>query len=322
MNCLCCGKPLEAASESGWHNACIRSFFGTQTLPNINVDDEALRRLADEASGKGLTVPGVQKKLSLHLVSDRKNPKLTIVDYPTGFILKPQVDAFAALPESEHLVMSMADASGITTVPHALIRINTGLAYITKRVDRNIKETESGFEIEMRAMEDFCQLEERLTEDKYRSSYERCAKVIRHYSSRVGIDMTEFFMRIVFSFLVGNSDMHLKNFSLIETQEGSRRYILAPAYDLLPVNANMPEDKEETALSLNGKKSRLKREDFLCLADACNIPRTVADKVMNKLLSYKPKWISMCEASLLPSELRNRLCELIEERTARLEGGL
>ncbi len=225
MNCLCCGKPLRAREEGNWHKSCIKRFFGTTKLPEIEMDESTLQTLAEETTNKGFTVPGVQKKLSLHLVSDSRKPRLTLVNYPTGYILKPQVTEFEALPESEQLVMTMADAAGIATVPHALISGSAGLAYITKRVDRRL----CGEKVEMLAMEDFCQLDLRLTEDKYRGSYVRCAKIITRYSSRVGIDMAEFYLRLVFSFLVGNSDMHLKNFSLIETAEGAGEYVLSPA---------------------------------------------------------------------------------------------
>ena len=194
----------------------------------------------------------------MHLVSDSRKPRLTLVNYPTGYILKPQVAEFEALPESEQLIMTMADMAGISTVPHALIKGNAGLAYITKRVDRNL----TSDKVEMLAMEDFCQLDLRLTEDKYRGSYERCAKIIKQYSSRVGIDMAEFYIRLVFCFIVGNSDMHLKNFSLIETAEGSGEYVLSPAYDLLPVNANMPADKEEL-LSAIGIVGNLMEQNWM-----------------------------------------------------------
>ena len=138
MNCLCCGKPLHSGDESGWHKACIKKFFGTNRLPEIEIDDKTLELLAIETTSNGFTVPGVQKKLSLHLLSDSSNPRLTLVNYPTGYILKPQVAEYEALPESEQLVMSMADAAGISTVPHGLIRSGDGLAYITKRVDRKL----------------------------------------------------------------------------------------------------------------------------------------------------------------------------------------
>ncbi len=314
MNCLCCGKPLRTPNETSWHKACIKRFFGTTKLPEIEIDDKTLNLLATETTNKGFTVPGVQKKLSLHLVSDSNKPRLTLVNYPTGYILKPQVAEFEALPESEQLIMTMADMAGISTVPHALIKGNKGLAYITKRVDRNL----TGDKVEMLAMEDFCQLDLRLTEDKYRGSYERCAKIIQRYSSRVGIDMAEFYIRLVFCFIVGNSDMHLKNFSLIETAEGSGEYVLSPAYDLLPVNANMPADKEQFALAMNGKKMNIRKGDFLKFADTCGITRQTAEKLIENLVKLTPKWLKMCEKSLLTDELKERLTKIITERTGCL----
>ena len=314
MNCLCCGKPLCTPDETGWHKACIKRFFGTTKLPEIEIDDKTLNLLATETTNKGFTVPGVQKKLSLHLVSDSRKPRLTLVNYPTGYILKPQVAEFEALPESEQLIMTMADMAGISTVPHALIKGNAGLAYITKRVDRNL----TGDKVEMLAMEDFCQLDLRLTEDKYRGSYERCAKIIKQYSSRVGIDMAEFYIRLVFCFIVGNSDMHLKNFSLIEIAEGSGEYVLSPAYDLLPVNANMPADKEQFALAMNGKKMNIRKGDFLKFADTCGISRPTAEKLIDNLVKLTPKWLKMCEKSLLTDELKERLTKIITERTGCL----
>lgn len=310
MNCLCCGKPLRISDETGWHKTCIKRFFGTTKLPEIEIDDKTLNLLAIETINQGFTVPGVQKKLSLHLVSDNSKPRLTLVNFPTGYIFKPQVAEFEALPESEQLIMSMADTAGISTVPHALIKGNTGFAYITKRVDRNLSDNK----IEMLAMEDFCQLDLRLTEDKYRGSYERCAKIIKRYSSRVGVDMAEFFIRLVFCFIVGNSDMHLKNFSLLETAEGSGEYVLSPAYDLLPVNANIPADKEQFALAMNGKKTNIRKGDFLKFADTCDIARSTAEKIIASLVKRTPQWMEMCDQSLLPDELKERVSKIIAER--------
>ncbi len=311
MTCLCCGKPLRTAEDSGWHKNCIKKFFGTGILPTIEIDNETLVMLASETINKGFTVPGVQKKLSLHLVNENNTPRLTLVNYPTGYILKPQVTEYEALPESEHLIMSMADLAGITTVPHALIKGNNGLAYITRRIDRIIEKDKIG----LLAMEDFCQLDLRLTEDKYRGSYERCAKIISQYSSRIGIDMTEFFIRLVFSFLIGNSDMHLKNFSLIETAVNTQTYILSPAYDLLPVNAIMPTDKEQFALPLNGKKCNIRKKDFLLFAEHCHITKNTAEKLIKRLTDMSPVFLNMCEESFLPPSLKERFCHILEERS-------
>lgn len=316
MNCLCCGKPLRSENaRSGWHKNCIRKFFGTTELPEIAIDENTLELLAAESTSKGYTVPGVQKKLSLHLFSKGSHPKLTLVNYPTGYILKPQVAEFEALPEAEQLVMTMADVIGISTVPHALITGNGRLAYITKRVDRVFQKNA----VQMLAMEDFCQLDLRLTQDKYRGSYERCAKIIDRYSSRSGLDMTELFLRLLFSFVVGNSDMHLKNFSLIETAEGSGQYLLSPAYDLLPVNVIMPEDKEQFALAMNGKKTNIRRKDFLIFAEECGITHSSAEKMIERTVSQKEKFITMCSHSLMPEHLKESFVTLMEERIAVFE---
>lgn len=312
MNCLCCGKKLQTVEdeERGWHKSCIRRFFGSDTIPELDLNEEKLKELANETVSRGYTVPGVQRKMSLQLFSDKKKTRLTLVNYPTGYILKPQVPEFKALPEAEQLVMCMADASGIVTVPHALLQLQDGFAYITKRVDRLFgKES-----VRMLAMEDFCQLDRRLTEDKYRGSYERCEKIIERYSARVGLDRTEMFLRIVFSFLIGNSDMHLKNFSLLETQEGSGEYVLSPAYDLLPVNLIIPEDEEELALTLNGKKMNLRKKDFYVFAEKCGISRNSAEKMIGKLVSMKETYQKMSRESLLPEEMKERFEKLIVER--------
>lgn len=314
MNCLCCGKPLKADNPSGWHRKCIKDFFGTGVLPKIDISDKTLELIVSENVSKGLTVPGVQKKLSLHLFSKSKKPRLTIIDYPTGYILKPQVNDFRCLPEAEQLVMCMADECGISTVPHALISDRGSYAYITKRVDRVI----DGDYISRLAMEDFCQLDLRLTQDKYKGSYERCAKIVERYSSRTMLDMAELFMRLVFSFIIGNSDMHLKNFSLVEKSDGSNEYVLSPAYDLLPVNIIMPEDMEEFALTLNGKKNNIRRQDFLAFADSCGISRNAAEKMICEMKSNKQRLIDMCRDSLLPEDMKESFAALIEVRSSVL----
>lgn len=314
MKCLCCGKDIDKNGENGWHKSCIKRFFGVAGLPEIEIDDVTLKKLADETVNSGFTVPGVQKKLSLHLVSEKKSPKLTLVNFPTGYILKPQVTQYENLPEAEHLVMSMADITGISTVSHALIGNNGTYAYITKRADR-IMYTDR---VAMLAMEDFCQLDLRLTQDKYKGSYERCAKVIERYSSRVGFDMTELFMRLVFSFVTGNSDMHLKNFSLIETSENSGEYVLSPAYDLLPVNVILPADIEQTALTLNGKKRNIRKKDFYAFAYKCGISKNSAEKMIKKVVSLNEKYKSMCLDSLLPDDMKESFSCLIDERCAIL----
>ena len=315
MNCLCCGKPIKDNNESsGWHKTCIKKFFTTAVIPEIEITDSVLEELAKESTNKGYTIPGVQKKLSLHL-SKEVYPRLTVVNYPTGYILKPQVKEFRALPEAEHLVMSMADKAKIRTVPHALVKSKDSYAYITKRIDRVFSKDSN---VKMFAMEDFCQLDLRLTQDKYKGSYERCGNIIKKYSFRSGLDMTELFYRLVFSFIVGNSDMHLKNFSLIESESGSGEYHLSPAYDLLPVTVIMPEDKEEFALPINGKKRNIHRKDFLIFAVDCGIAKLAAEKMIGQLVSMKPVFVDMCCNSLMPQDMKEAFIELVDKRVSAL----
>lgn len=315
MNCLCCGKPIKDNNESsGWHKTCIKKFFTTTVIPEIEITDSVLEELAKESTNKGYTIPGVQKKLSLHL-SKEVYPRLTVVNYPTGYILKPQVKEFRALPEAEHIVMSMADKAKIRTVPHALVKSKDSYAYITKRIDRVFSKDSN---VKLIAMEDFCQLDLRLTQDKYKGSCERCGNIIKKYSSRSGLDMTELFYRLVFSFIVGNSDMHLKNFSLIESESGSGEYHLSPAYDLLPVNVIMPEDKEEFALPINGKKRNIHRKDFLIFAAGCGIAKLAAEKMIEQLISMVPIFIEMCCNSLMPQDMKEAFIELVDKRVSVL----
>lgn len=320
MNCLCCGRPLldSAGKEelsSRWHASCVKKFFHTNKLPDIDISEESVQRIAAESTRKGYTVPGVQKKLSLHLESG-KEPRLTIVNYPLGFILKPQTTEYQALPEAEYLVMQMAAATGIKTVPFALLRMaedQDRFAYITKRIDRILPNNKTG-QTQMLAMEDFCQLDGRLTQDKYRGSYERCAKIITKYSMNSGLDLSELFLRIVFSYAIGNSDMHLKNFSLIETTSSSQSYVLSAAYDMLPTNVVMPEDTEQLALTLNGKKTHLHRSDFLTFADTSAIPAKSAEKMLSKIASMRPTYLAMCRSSYLPESMKKSMENLIIQR--------
>lgn len=320
MKCLCCGKEFTQKAcieevESGWHKKCVKAFFSSSMLPLLDISEETLKRLADESTNKGFTVPGVQKKLSLHL-TEGTSPRLTLVNYPTGYILKPQTEKYETLPEAEYLVMQMAKLVGIKTVPFALIKMNGQgeLAYITKRIDR----VNADGKMQMLAMEDFCQLEERLTEDKYKGSYERCAKVINKYSSMAKFDLTELYLRMVFSFVIGNSDMHFKNFSMIEKAEGSGEYVLSAAYDLLPVNAIMPEDKEEFALTMCKKKRKINRKDFLSFAEEIGIEKISAEKMLAKVIKEKENFLAMCDESYLSETMKTKLKGLILIRIKNL----
>ena len=312
--CLCCNKeminPSEYESRFFWHEKCIKSFFGTKYIPELDCSDEELERLVNLTVNKGLTVPGVQKKLSLHLDSKDRTARLTIVDYPAGYVLKPQSTDFSYLPESEFLSMKMAEAARIRTVPNAMILTNGRYSYITRRIDRERKQ--------LLAMEDFCQLSGRLTEDKYRGSYENCGRIIKKYSRNTGLDLTELYYRLLFCFLTGNSDMHLKNFSLIEDKPGSRIFGLSPAYDLLPVNIIVPSDNEQMALTLNGKKKNIRKKDLLYLAQNFGLEEKVAINLMRQLLKYIKSFVIIIDCSYISEKMKEELKNLISTRAEEL----
>lgn len=319
MKCLCCGKAisdhaLTVEKEWCWHKKCVKSFFQTDELPLLDITKEQLEKLANKTVNEGFTVPGVQKKLSLHLSSDT-NARLTIVDYPTGFILKPQTEEYAHMPEYEDLAMRLAELIGIQTVPHALIKMKGEYGYITKRIDRDITQDQ----IKLYAMEDFCQLSNRLTQDKYKGSYENCGRIIKKYSITPGLDLSELFLRVAGSFVMGNSDMHLKNFSLRETEPGSRRFQLSKAYDMLPVNVIMPEDQEQLALTINGKKRNIHKKEFKVLADMCGVPENAAEHMIKKLCALKEKMLQLVDQSYLSELEKGKVRTLIMERIEILE---
>lgn len=262
--CLCCYQPLNEG-EHEYHARCAKRFFGqapAPTLPYIRKDIDKLAQVVVESR---TTVTGIQAKLSMDLEHDAqgRTQRLTIVGVMGRYILKPQTDQFERLPEMEDLTMHLAEIARIPTVPHALIRFKDGeLNYITRRIDR----TDDGRKL---PMEDMCQLAGRLTEQKYQGSYEMIAKLIERYSSVPKLDIVNYWEQVLFSWIVGNADMHLKNFSLISDKPG--RYVLTPTYDQVSTAIVMPEDTEELALPLNGFQKKLMAMDFVQAMEATGL---------------------------------------------------
>lgn len=310
MRCLYCYRDLKDGQKD-YHPACSRKLFGSSKPPQLPYVREDIGELAKQVVRSQTTLTGVQAKLSLDVNRGGKNEpdRFTIVGLWGRYILKPQTDRYRCLPEIEDLTMHLAEAARIAVVPHGLIRFADGeLCYITRRIDR----TPEGGKI---AMEDMCQLSERLTEYKYKGSYEQIAKTIRRYSSVPQLDVVNFWEVVVFSWLTGNADMHLKNFSLYKSPMG---YCLTPAYDLLSTAIVMPEDKEELALTLNGKKARIRRSDFEKSIIASGVNEKVLDNIAKKFRKALMKWIELIEASFLPDDFKRQYKRLILKRMLML----
>lgn len=309
--CLFCYQPLQDGQKD-FHPTCAKKIFGNTTVPSLPYSRADINELARVVIQSQTTVTGVQAKLSLDINKGGKNEpdRLTLVGLWGRYILKPKSDMYPWLPEDEDLTMHLATIARIDVVPHSLIRFDDGeLAYITKRVDRGDDGTKY-------LMEDACQLSERLTSDKYKSSHENIAKLLKRYSSTPQLDLVNYWEIVVFSWLTGNSDMHLKNFSLLSKSKGS--YRLAPAYDLLNVHLIF-DDPEELALTLTGKKRRLKRENFVEAMQASGLEKKVIDNIFMKFIKILPKWIDFIDISFLPDELKEQYKQEITTNVERLK---
>lgn len=308
--CLFCYQPL-SEDEQDFHAACSKKIFGQSVPPTLPYTGEDLTPQAKLVIQSHKAVTGVQAKLSLHITGSPgagTAKRFTIAGLWGGFILKPPSTAYPQLPEVEDLTMHLAASAKISTAPHSLIRLASGsLAYITKRIDR----TKKG----KLAMEDMCQLTERLTEDKYQGSYEQIAKAIGKYSATPGLDLVNFYELVLFSFLTGNADMHLKNFSLLERP--GLGMILSPAYDLLNTSLVNPTDDEEMALTLNGKKRSIVKQDFIAAMTIANLAPKQQENILNKLLNASPQWEEKIDISFLSDAFKPKYKEILRERRKR-----
>ena len=309
--CLYCYKELKEG-QTDYHPSCAKKLYGVKTAPVLPYNRSQIGELAKRVVRAQTTLTGVQAKLSLDVNHGQKNEpdRFTIVGLWGRFILKPQTDTYRSLPELEDLTMHMAEAAKIAVVPHGLIRFDDGeLCYITRRIDRQPDGSKT-------AMEDMCQLTERQTEHKYRSSYERIAKAIVQYSSMPKMDVTNFFEVVLFSWITGNNDMHLKNFSLFEPHDGNIR--LTPAYDMLNAVILNPKDDEELALTLNGKKKKLKRSDFITSGLTMGVEQKTIERLIGKYVKLLPDMKKLIGNSFLNDELKDKYTELITERIDRI----
>ncbi|MDR2944641.1 MAG: HipA domain-containing protein [Methanosarcinales archaeon] len=309
--CLYCYKPLNESETADFHPACSKKIFGTEKTPLLPYTKKQIYDLASDVIRSQTAITGAQPKLSLDLEKgDKDFPKrFTIIGLWGRYILKPQTEMYQNLPEFEDLTMHLAELSGIKVVPHSLIRFeDKSLCYITKRIDRN----ENGNKIHM---EDMCQLTERLTEDKYKGSYEQIAKQIQQHSKMPGLDLIAFAEQLVFCFLTGNSDMHLKNFSLIKHNAG---YQLSAAYDMLPTNLILSEDTEETALLLNGTKKKINKEDFEKAFQTMKIDSKSVENIFEKFKKTVPDWFGFIDQSFLPEDMKKNYKTLVQKRAEKL----
>jgi serine/threonine-protein kinase HipA len=302
--CLCCQKPL--VEEDRYHSKCLKELFGRPRVPVIPFG------LADMPgqvikTGARMSVSGVQMKLSV-----RVNPeswRLETVAEGGTHILKPEPPQYPELQQNENLCMNMATAAGLPVPPHGLFALADGnFCYLIRRFDR----LPGGRKLPKETMFQIFG-----SEDKYRGSLEQVGKTIRAYVANVGLDAIDFLERVLFCFLTGNGDMHLKNWALLTPREG--RVSLAPCYDFVSSKCYLP-DEADSALTLNGKHDKLSREDFAALAAFLKIDAKPTANVFRKFSEAKSTLLQMCAASELSISMQEKLTNVIESRHKRLFG--
>lgn len=299
---------MDENTAGDFHEHCSLDFFGTIQQPLFEHSLQQMAELAKDVVERSVAVPGVQPKLSLSLVNDTIQNgnigRLTVVGTLGGnYIFKPPSDHFPEMPENEHATMRIAEVFGINVVKSSLIRLQSGeLSYITKRIDRK----DSGEKIHML---DMFQITEAF--DKYKSSMEKIGKALNEYSDNTLLDKVYFLELAIFSFLTGNNDMHLKNFSMINTAD---KWILAPAYDLLNVAIVNPDDTEELALTLEGKKKKIKWENFERLGKMLELNDKQIAGIRKRFLKKKNIAIQWIDNSFLSEEYKEKYKILLGER--------
>jgi serine/threonine-protein kinase HipA len=303
--CLYCYQDLDTGD---YHPKCIKSFYGSTQAPALPYKLEEMEQLAKEAVALSITVPGVQPKLSMGWLKNNlengHHGRLTIMDALEGlYILKPQNSSYQQMPENEHLSMKLAQIFKIDVVPSNMIRLVSGeLCYITKRIDR--KNGNSKIH-----MIDFLQILG--LEDKYLGSMEMLGKTIGELSVNTLLDKLRFFELTLFNYMIGNNDMHLKNFSMWLTDMG---WVLSPAYDLINVKLILPEDIDDTALLLGGKKKNFNKVYFNQFGITLKLNDKQINSVYKKLKSWLPKANKLIEASFLNEQNKLHYKEIINQR--------
>jgi serine/threonine-protein kinase HipA len=303
--CLCCEEPLEG--DGRYHDKCLERLFGRRRVPSIPFRLEDVPAQVVNTGGR-MSISGVQMKLSV-----RVNPTdWEIETVATGgtHILKPEPNQFPEFPANENLCMNIADDLKLLVPPHGLFPMADGkLCYIIKRFDR----LDDGTRLQNETMYQILE-----SAEKYDASLERVGKAVRAHVDNIGLDLIDFFERVVLCFLIGNGDMHLKNWAILTLESGAR--VLAPCYDFVSSRLYIPKE-DESALTINGKKNRLQRRDFETLAATLGVDGKAAQNSMRRIMGMGSRMRGRFSRSRLSPDLQRRLTAIVEERFSRLDAG-
>lgn len=298
--CLIC--LADGANDTGYHPRCAKSLFGSTRAPELDLEDSMVQAAGLAMAGR-TSLSGVQKKISVKLSTDHRT--FLVATEGGRYVLKPQTMTFPSLPEIEHTTMRIAEAVGIETAKNGLLRLKDGnLAYVTKRFDRR----DDGSKVRQ---EDFCQLGLKRPSEKYDGSAELCVRIVKHFTSEPGIELVSLFRQLLFSWWIGNGDLHLKNLSLLVDDGGIIR--LTPAYDLVSTRLVIPDD--ELAMPVCGREQKLMHTTWLKLADYAGIQRKAVIRVIDDQIKAFPESLALVQRSFLSTTLKQTLSELLDTRT-------
>ena len=283
----------------------LRRLFNVPWVPKISFGMADLPEQVRRSIGK-MSLSGVQKKASV--VLNKKEQQLVIAEGNGTYILKPDILEYPQIALVENLSMDIAEKLEMEVPPHAVLPMADGTpAYLIKRFDR----LPNGERIHK---EDMAQLLQVPTDEKYNGSLEKVGKAIRTHATNTFLELINFYERVVFNFLIGNGDMHLKNWAVVEKRNEIK---LAPCYDFVSSRLFIPRE-DESALTINGKKNKLTRLDFDQLAQNLELEEKSISNIFEKLNEAKPTIISMIEDSELGATRKNDWIKLVEVRYERL----
>ncbi len=303
--CLCCHKPVETRER--YHPRCLNRLFGTTRPPEIPFGVADLPGIVTKAEGR-MSISGVQAKVSIRL--DKASGKIESVVTGGTHILKSESDRFPQIPMNENLCMNMAEELGMRVPSHGLFEMSDGrLCYIIKRFDRADDGSKFPNETTFQIMG---------STDKYMGSLEQVGKTIRAHAANIGLDMIDLFERALLCFLTGNGDMHLKNWALLGR---GKDITFAPCYDLVSSRLYI-EKEEDSALTINAKRNKLKRSDFEALAKNLQIDAKAAANIFDKLERAQEPLRGMIVQSELRTDLRQELLSILGTRYKRLYGNV
>ncbi len=226
------------------------------------------------------------------------------------YILKPNGD-YPELPANEHLTMTAARNLKFDVPPTGLIQIeNVGLVYVIKKFDR----TMSG---EKLLVEDMAQIYEEASDDKYSLSHEKVGEAIKNYTQAAPLHLNDFFRRIIFCYVTGNGDMHLKNWSLLEMERIKGVYSMCPVYDWLNTRIALPKEKYEMAISLRGKQNNMQKSYFTKFAiEELAVKEDFIKSVFQEVSVWEKEFNRLIPRSFLSEDMKKSYLRLLQERCA------